>query len=402
MKRWRYAKLAGAMAGIVLINTAAWKSTPFCDWYVKNIHPFWVNIYARIMGMYSFSVGEIMLAAGLAATASALFCGMIAAAAAVRHRGASYSAVVIYCKKYLKGYAWGFVITAAVMTLNCFIPYHSSTLEEKYGIPGRMEASIAEELLSKEYSLEELGRLRDYIVIRVNQLSAQVERDAYGNIIYPENMEELIIESMQRLGEEFDQLSGYYPRPKQLAMSGFFSQQMIKGYFFPFSMEANYNSLMHEINRPATICHEYAHLKGFMYEEDANMIGFLACINSPEVTLQYSGFLSVLNYVNNEFYEAVGRDDALYASHPGISSQVSQDNVFLEKETWEEVEERAVIRTEIVDKVSDKFTETTMVLNGIEDGMRSYTRVVQLLLHYYDGSPELQQLLSANPSPTSG
>ncbi len=164
-------------------------------------------------------------------------------------------------------------------------------------------------------------------------------------------------------------------------------------------MEANFNSLMHEINRPATICHEYAHLKGFMYEEDANMIGFLACINSPEVTLQYSGFLSVLNYVNNEFYEAVGRDDALYASHPGISSQVSQDNVFLEKETWEEVEERAVIRTEIVDKVSDKFTETTMVLNGIEDGIRSYTRVVQLLLHYYDGSPELQQLLSSNPSP---
>ena len=132
------------------------------------------------------------------------------------------------------------------------------------------------------------------------------------------------------------------------------------------------------------------------------MIGFLACINSPEVTLQYSGFLSVLNYVNNEFYEAVGRDDALYASHPGISSQVSQDNVFLEKETWEEVEERAVIRTEIVDKVSDKFTETTMVFNGIEDGIRSYTRVVQLLLHYYDGSPELQQLLSSNPSPTSG
>ncbi|MCI6552885.1 MAG: DUF3810 family protein, partial [Lachnospiraceae bacterium] len=97
-----------------------------------------------------------------------------------------------------------------------------------------------------------------------------------------------------------------------------------------------------------------------------------------------------------------GRDDALYASHPGISSQVSQDNVFLEKETWEEVEERAVIRTEIVDKVSDKFTETTMVFNGIEDGIRSYTRVVQLLLHYYDGSPELQQLLSSNPSPTSG
>ena len=151
---------------------------------------------------------------------------------------------------------------------------------------------------------------------------------------------------------------------------------------------------MHEINRPATICHEYAHLKGFMYEEEANMIGFLACINSPDVTFQYSGYLSVLNYINNEFYDAIDRNKEVYASHVKISPQVRAENVFLEEKAWEKVETKAVVKTEVVDKVSDKFSETALILNGVEDGVLSYTRVVGLLLYYYDGSLEVQETLA--------
>lgn len=167
----------------------------------------------------------------------------------------------------------------------------------------------------------------------------------------------------------------------------------MKGYFFPFSMEVNYNKLMHEINRPATICHEYAHLKGFMYEEEANMIGFLACINSSDEVFQYSGYLSVLNYIDNEFYKAIGKDKEVYLSHVNISPLVRSENIFLKAETWEKVEEKAVLKTEIVDKVSDKLSETSMVLNGVEDGVLSYTRVVGLLLHYYDGVSEVDETL---------
>ena len=62
-------------------------------------------------------------------------------------------------------------------------------------------------------------------------------------------------------------------------------------------------------------------------------------------------------------------------------------------ETWEKVEEKAVLKTEVVDKVSDKLSETSMVLNGVEDGVLSYTRVVSLLLHYYDGVSEVDETL---------
>ena len=53
---------------------------------------------------------------------------------------------------------------------------------------------------------------------------------------------------------------------------------------------------------------------------------------------------------------------------------------------WEEVESGALISTETVSKASDAFTDTTLKLNGVSDGIASYNRVVGLLLEYYDGT----------------
>ena len=424
------------LAIALMLNIIAWKSPAFCDFYVKNIYPLWVNTYGRFMGIFPFSVGEMMFAAGVLLTVAAFILALGTAVALSckkikclrgafirrinekendkgknredkagdktekadgtgRNGKGKRSRIGRFRQIYFAAYGWIFTGVVVVMTLNCFIPYHCSTLEEKYGVLCReMEEEFpVEELLFKEYSLDELIRLRDYVVIKTNELAKKVERDENGNIVFPKNMEEIAVECMQELSGECGQLAGFYPQPKQFTFSGFFSQQYMKGYFFPFSMEINYNKLMHEINRPATICHEYAHLKGFMYEEEANMIGFLACINSSDEVFQYSGYLSVLNYIDNEFYRAIGKDKEVYLSHVNISPLVKSENIFLKAETWEEVEEKAVLKTEVVDKVSDKLSETSMVLNGVEDGVLSYTRVVGLLLHYYDGASEVDETL---------
>lgn len=408
--KWRLL-LWGLWAFVVSANILAWKSKVFCDFYVAHIYPLWVNTYGRVMGFFPFSVGEMMVAAGAVLTAVVVLLAVVYGVVWIfgRRQGmfrpidggradqeqGDRNGIRKYCKGYFVVYGWILTLVAVVMTLNCFIPYHCSALEEKYGILCKEteEGLAVGDLLSKEYTLEELTKLRDYVVIKANDLAKQVERDEAGNIIYPADMEGELIACMQELGGECSQLAGYYPKPKQFTFSGFFSQQKMKGYFFPFSMEVNYNKLMHEINRPATICHEYAHLKGFMYEEEANMIGFLACIHSSNAAFQYSGYLSVLNYIDNEFYKAIGKDKEVYLSHVNISPQVKAENIFLEKDAWDKVEAKAVISTEVVDKVSDKLSETSMVLNGVEDGTLSYTRVVGLLLHYYDGSPEVDETL---------
>ncbi len=374
MKKRTYSIFFAIVLATVLLNFIAWRSTQFCDFYVKYIFPFWINTYGRVTGLFSFSVGEIMIAMGVIMVISAIILGLLAVIFLLLARRSIISGKIkTICRYFYSSLAWVFVIVSMIMTLNCFILYHCSTFDEKYL---QTEAD--------EYTLEELTQLRDYVVAQANALSAEVKRDKNGKILYSGNLQKTAIESMNSLGEQYEQLAGYYPMPKPIATSEFLSQQHMKGYYFPFSMEANYNDVMDTMNKPATMCHELAHLKGFIYEDEANLIGFLACINSDDILFQYSGYLSVLNYIDNDFYEAIHKDKAIYKSHVQISPTVKKDNVFLTEDSWKKVEKKAVIKTATAKKMSRQFVETTLVWNGIEDGSLSYTRVVGLMLDYYD------------------
>ena len=86
-----------------------------------------------------------------------------------------------------------------------------------------------------------------------------------------------------------------------------------------------------------------------------------------------------------DFFGAIGRDEEVYLSHPQIDPQVAADKIFLTEEAWEQVEEKAVISTETVKKAADAFLDANLTLNGVSDGVVSYSRVVKLLLQYYDG-----------------
>ncbi len=91
----------------------------------------------------------------------------------------------------------------------------------------------------------------------------------------------------------------------------------------------------------------------------------------------------MLYYLDNDFYDAVGGDLERYRQEEAILPQVHADNVFVKQEDWDRINEEALIDTEIVEAASDSFTEASLKLNGVEDGMISYNRVVKLLLQYY-------------------
>ena len=382
------------MIGVIILNIASWKSVPFSDWYIKHIFPIWLNTYARLTSMVPISVGEIMLVLAVTIT---LF-------------GICLCVYNLICKRKFKKavrkfgifYAWTVLIVCYVMTLNCFILYHGSSFSEKYmahaAEPDTLVASTSGNVIvqtttysqnkeqSKAYTKKDLAALRDYIVAQCNTLADEVDHDDSGAVYYDGDLIEASRQAMKKLGEDYDQLSGFYVTPKYLTCSEFFSQQYIMGYYFPFSMEANINSVMYITNVAPTVCHELAHTKGFIYEDDANLIGFLACIRSDDPFLQYCGYLSVLDYVNKDFIESIEKNGSVYKSHIRIRDVVAEDNIFLTKENWQEVEKKAVVSTATVKKVSNTFMDTTLKLNGVEEGVLQYNNVVGLLLEYYDGT----------------
>lgn len=374
MKKRRNWFLAGIYVLVVTVNMLSWHSKKFCDQIRKSIFRMTQYIQGHISSLFPFSVGEflLMLAVLLAAAALALF--VVLCAGRVTKESEKKETVRKFAGRYYCLLLWVIAVTSVVMSINCFVLYHCSNFSEMY-MPGS----------EREYKVRELALVRDHVVRQCNELAEQMERDENGYIVYRGDMEGLAVVQMERLGEEYPLFDGYYPDPKTLTFSGFFSQQYIMGYYFPFSMEANYNGTMYIANVPATICHELSHVKGFIYEDDANFVGYLACISSEDAFFRYSGYLSVLDYLNRDLYESLGNSREIYLTYERCSPLVERDNIFLTKEAWEEVESRAIFNTEMVKQTSRSFLETNLQVNGIEEGIASYGDVVQMLLEYYDG-----------------
>jgi hypothetical protein len=411
---------------LVFLNILARNSTTFCNWYIEVVLPIGINTLGRVMGWFPFSVGELMIGAVivyaaltvlLALTLFVYYCMRViqsvyryrlntpkatiteattneaisAGTATIeskrtashtidvktlsRHTGTkkhNTSGLLRFARAYGKSLAWVILSLLWLCSLNAFMLYHGDTFAQMY-FPMEEE----------NYTLEELTALRNYVVERCNALSMLVERDANGDPIYKGDMKEAAIEAMQSLGQTYTRLDGFYPKPKELLLSDFCSQQYIQGYYFPFSMEANYNGVMYIMNKPATMCHELAHLRGYLLEDEANFIGFLACIMSDDIFFQYSGYLSVLNYLDNDYYRALGSDVEQYMQQIAIDPRVSADNVFVTSQEWERIEKEGWFQTEDVDAMTDTLIDVNLKANGIEDGILSYNRVVKLLMQYY-------------------
>ena len=248
--------------------------------------------------------------------------------------------------------------------------YHTSTFEKLNGIS------------SEEHSTEELEELAFRLVAQVNELSAQVERDENGRFVLTADTD-AARKAVEGLEDEFVCFGGYEVHPKPIYCSFFMSQMDLMGIYFPFSMEANYNTDMYKAKLPDTICHELAHTKGFMREEEANFIAFVACDRSDSVEYRYSGYLSALTYVRNNVFEYCD-DYTQFALDGAISDEVWVD-IDENREYWESVEEAedTVFDSQTVSEVSDKAMEASLQANGVEDGIESYGRMVDLMLNYY-------------------
>lgn len=345
----------------ILLNILSWNSSTFSDWYIDKVLPVWINTYSRFISLFPISVGEKLIILGILLLIAGIIIFLLGFFKSGRLKSLR--------RKYWNILSWILIFVLLIQTLNCFILYHASTFESKYFNT------------KNNYGFEELANLREHIVDKLNSLSTQFERDSNGEIIYNEDLYSECITSMKNLGKKYPSLSGYYPQPKKILFSSFMSQQYLSGIFFPFTLEANYNTDMYITNMPFTICHELAHLKGYIYEDEANFIAFMACINSSNLFFQYSGYLNVLNYVSKDFRKNASEEE--WNNRTLVTEEVAADNIFLTASAWDKVNTSSPFNTETVEAISNKFLDSNLKLNGIKDGIESYNRVVQLLIYYY-------------------
>ncbi len=364
---------------LCLNGMAKWKK--FCDFYTNHLFGIWSETYGRLMGLFPFSVGEILIAVGIIILFVAVICAVLLI---FLRKKEGYKR---FCIRYFKSLLVILLCVILVMTLNCSMLYNCSKL--KVVSEGELQ-NRSQNTLSSE---EKMILVRNYIVEKCNELASLVNRDEKGYITYAKDLNKELPECLRSLSEDYSRLAGYYPKAKPMMASYIMYQAGILGEYFPFSMEANYNKYISDSYKAAVIAHELSHLKGYIYEDEANFIAFMACIKSDDLSVQYSGYLSVLDYIEGDAYTAyclMNRlDEAnienyfLFSSDIPESEQVLSDNLCYTEETWEELEEtEPVIDRDVVESFSNTFTESYLDYYGAE---ANYDEVTLLLLEYYEG-----------------
>ena len=349
--------IVGASALLTLLARCI---RPFADFYCAHIFPYISAPLTFLSGLVPFSAGEVLIVAALLL----IFIGiplmiilLIFRKNSRRKTAAVSMTIALWCLAYV----------SLTETLNCFMLYGCTRFSQRY-------------FTAADHKPSQLVELYGMLIEEANDLALQVPRDRDDRFELTIDPDKAAIDAMKAISGDYPQLSGYYPDPKPIQFSFFMSQSNLLGMYFPFTMEANYNDDMVRTNLPDTLCHELAHLKGFIQEDEANFIAYIATSRSSDPQVRYSGCLRALEYVRNQIVRS-GVSESLTDS---ISEQVRRDWFrFMPDTYWEDNKKKEIIPTETVEAVSDAATDTSLKLNGVEEGIERYTGVVALLLDYY-------------------
>ena len=328
-------------------------SRAFSDWYALNLYPLWVGSVGRLFGFFPFSVNEfgiyILIALGLFWLARDI-------TRLIRRR----------CRPHWwKRWLWTLCAFGGAMwlvfMLGCGINYNRTNFAEANGMPLAGGTS------------EELYYLCEILTEEANQRQDAVQRDEKGIMQLTSDISAESVKAMRKLAADYPSLGGFYPQPKPVFFSEFMSHENISGMHSPFTSEAQYNRLITPYNIPHTVCHELSHLKGYMREDEANFVAFLACINSDSPEFNYSGYVLAYIYATNALY---GASQEKFGKVRGKISHVIENDMVENSRYWDQYKT-------VIAEVKEKMNDSYLKFNRQEDGVKSYGRIVDLMLSYY-------------------
>ncbi len=327
--------------------------------YAKHIYRFISQLISAVTGLFPFSIAELIVIAMPIVILTIGLRFLLGLLLNKEHRG-------IRLGKGLLN-----ILCAGSVALFLFVLLGGMNYY-------RSNFSTYSNLEIQNSSVEELYALTESLALDADELRAQTATvDTDGVFQLSMSNTELAKEAdraFQSLAGEYPVLGGHYPAPKPILLSKLMSSTEITGIFFPFTMEANVNIDVPDYSIPATMLHELAHLRGFMREDEANFLAYLAGMESEVADIRYSSTMLALITSGNALYD---QNPDLYFEIRAMYSEGVQKDLQANSEYWQKYEDTAV------STISNKVNDTYLKANAQADGVQSYGRMLDLLLAKY-------------------
>ncbi len=145
------------------------------------------------------------------------------------------------------------------------------------------------------------------------------------------------------------------------------------GYYNPFTGEAQVNTTVPKFLQPFTACHEVAHQLGYAKENEANFVGYLAAVASPDERLQYAVYLDLFLYSNRNLYSSDTSAAKSFAAQ--LLPEVKED-----LKEWKQFNQKHKNPVEpVIRWMYGKYLQN----NEQPQGVLSYDAVTSFLIAYY-------------------
>lgn len=323
--------------------------------YSTGIYPALSGLAARVTGLAPFSIAEFLVVLFVLSLLIYIIL-MIRKIIKYRKTRGQTASRFIATLLGISGVVW-FGFTAL-----CGLNYHRLSFAQASGLDVRPSTA------------QELVELCEDLAASANKYGANTPRnaDCVSVSSYPDwySAAARAAGCYDVAGEKYSVLSGFSPRPKPVFASKAMSMADLVGIYFPFTFEANFNSDVPAYVIPSAMLHELAHYKGFMREDEANFISYIACVSSGDNDFAYSGVMLALIHSTNALYAT--DTDAYWQIIDSLSDGV-QNDFRANNEYWKQFEG-------LVAQISTNVNDVYLKTNSQPSGVKSYGRMVDLLL----------------------
>jgi len=352
--------LLGLIPISLLLTLLAKESSYFAEQiYAKHVYKWISQIISSITGILPFSLAELLIILLPVAFSVIIMRFILRILMEKDKRGE------MLFKGFLNILCVGSVVLFLFTTLAGINYYRAS-----FGIYSNLEI--------RDSSVDELYSLTEILTLEANQLRVQTtqtdENGVFKLSMVNIELAKLADHAYELLAEDYPILGGYYGAPKPILLSKAMSQTEITGVFIPFTMEANVNVDVPDYSIPATMLHELAHLRGFMREDEANFLSYLAGMKSDNVEIRYSSTMLALIISGNALYN---QDTDLYFQIRELYSEDVLIDIRANSDYWQQYEDT------VISTISNKINDTYLKANAQTDGVKSYGRMLDLLLAKY-------------------
>ncbi len=227
-------------------------------------------------------------------------------------------------------------------------------------------------LKMEPYNIDELKTINSLLLQKTNAAKQYLVRNAAADLSTQD--------MFKKVAESYALAAGVYPflqyqntsiKPSLWGWLG--NYVGFTGYYNPFTGEAQVNTTVPKFLQPFTTCHEVAHQLGYAKENEANFVGYLAAVASPDEQLHYAVYLDMFLYSNRNLYSSDSAAARSFATQ--LLPQVKED-----LKVWKLFNQKHKNPAEpAVRWVYGKYLQS----NEQPQGILSYDAVTNFLIAFY-------------------